>query len=227
MCSQKQFAPAERRVVAGLPVASTQRALFDEVVRRGELWSGVQAIDMTAAAKLLSLRLFAAYVLERNAWEGVPLVRKALALASEHSRSPRETWMRLVWVVVAELQPPLCNVPVFDLDGQLLGVPDLFDPVAGLVGEYDGAHHKVREQHRADVTRESRFRNHGLEYVAAVQGETRGQVAARIHQARSRAKFLPPESCAWTLEPPPHWRRTEPLDDYLVRTGAVSDLTLR
>ena len=184
---------------------------------------------MTAAAKLISLRLFCSYVSARTAWEGVPLVRKALALASEHSRSPRETWMRLVWVLDAELRQPLCNVAVFDMDGRLLGVPDLFDAEAGLVGEYDGAHHKAGEQHRADVTRESRFRDHGLEYVTAVQGETRGQVAARILQARSRARFLPPESCAWAtrFEPPPHWRPTESLDDYLLRTGAVCDLTLR
>ena len=49
--------------------------------------------------------------------------------------------MRLVWVLIAELCPPLCNAPLFDLGGQLLGIPDLFDPEAGLVGEYDGAHH--------------------------------------------------------------------------------------
>ncbi len=222
-----QFAPGERRVVAGLPMASVQRALFDEIVRRRELWAGVQAIDMVAAAGLISAHLFNGYVLARAAWEGVPLVRKALSLASEHSRSPRETWMRLVWVLIAELCPPLCNVPLFDRGGQLLGIPDLFDPEAGLVGEYDGAHHKGRDQHRADVSREALFRNHGLEYVAAVQGDSRQQVAARILEARSRAKFLPPESCAWTLEAPAYWRVEESLDARLLRTGMVEDLTQR
>jgi hypothetical protein len=208
-------------------VASVQRALFDEVTRRGELWPGVQAIDMTCAAGLISLRLFHTYVLARAAWEGVPLVREALSLAGEGSRSPRETWMRLVWVLLAELRTPLCNVPVFDLDGRLLGIPDLFDPEAGLVGEYDGAHHKERDQHRYDVSREERFRDHGLEYVAAVQGDSREQVAARILRARRRAKFLPPESCAWTLDTPSTWPLPPSLDERLVALGLVEDLTQR
>ena len=56
--------------------------------------------------------------------------------------------MRLVWVMDAGLPTPLCNEPVFSLDGQLLGYPDLFDPEAGSVGEYDGADHKDGKRHR-------------------------------------------------------------------------------
>lgn len=33
----------------------------------------------------------------------------------------------------------------------------------------------------------------------------RGLVVARMLSARRRATFLPPESCAWTLTPPPWW----------------------
>ena len=79
--------------------------------------------------------------------------------------------MRLRWVLDAGLPPPLCNRPLFDLDGNLIGIPDLFDPVAGLVGEYDGADHKDGERHRADVAREERFRDHGLEYFQIVRGD--------------------------------------------------------
>ena len=35
--------------------------------------------------------------------------------------------MVLVWVLDAGLDPPLCNREVFDLDGRLIGVPDLLD----------------------------------------------------------------------------------------------------
>lgn len=221
LISKEQFAPGEREVVAGLPLATVRRALFDEARRRNELWAAVQAIDMAAAAQLISLALFAAYVLRRPAWQGVPLVRRALALASEHSRSPRETWLRLVWLLVAELPPPLCNVPVYDLDGSLLGIPDLFDPVAGLVGEYSGAHHKDGERHRSDVGREERFRNHGLEYFEVVQGDSRAVAAERMLRARARSKFLPPESCAWTLTAPPWVTSPESLDARLDRLGLV------
>ncbi len=214
-------------MIDGLAVTTVQRALFDEVRRRGELWSAVQAIDMAAAARMISVRLFWLYVVHRPAWEGVPLVRKALDLASDRSRSPRETWLRLVWVLLAELPPPLCNRPVFDRDGQLLGVPDLFDPVAGLVGEYDGAHHKDVVRHRSDVSREERFRKHGLEYFVVVQGDSREVASQRIRAARARAKFVPPESCSWTLTRPPWYVEPEALDDYLLRTGMVHELTHR
>lgn len=199
--SKEQLAPTERLVVGGLPVTTVRRALFDEVRRRGELWTGVQAIDMVAAAKLLPVDRFAAYVAHRPAWEGIPLVRKALALASDDSRSPRETWLRLVWILVAGLPPPHCNRELYDRDGRLLGIPDLFDARAGLVGEYQGAHHKSRERHRKDVTRAELFRDHGLEHVEVVEGDSRTVAAARMMRARARAKFLAPESCSWTLDP--------------------------
>lgn len=225
--SKEQLAPTERLVIDGLPVTTIQRALFDEVRRRNELWAGVQAIDMAAAAGLISVGLFAEYVLHRPAWEGVPLVRTAIALASNDSRSPRETWLRLVWILVAELPVPRCNRPVYDHDGRLLGIPDLFDEGAGLVGEYSGAHHKSRERHRKDVSREELFRNHGLEYFEVVQGDSRAVAAERMTSARGRAKFLPKESRAWTLEPPPWVTPPESLDERLLRLGMLETLTHR
>ena len=225
IATRRQLDPVERTMVAGVPVTTVQRALYDEVVRRDDVWSAVQAIEMAAAAELISVWLFGVYVGNRNSRNGVPLVRQAVSLACDESRSPRETWLRLVWELVAVLPPPLVNVPVYDLDGRLLGVPDLFDPVAGLVGEYDGAEHKDVERHRKDVSREQGFRNHGLEYFTVVQGDSRIVAGDRIRAARNRAKFLPPESCAWTLERP-HWDPApETLDQRLERLGLHVDLT--
>ena len=164
------------------------------------------------------------YVAHRPAWTWVPLVRKALGLAIDTSRSPRETWMRLVWLACGYPRP-LCNQPVYDRDGRLLGCPDLFDPVAGLVGEYDGADHKERDRHRRDVAREERFRNHGLEYFAVVAGDSEHVAADRMAYARARSKFLPPESCAWTLTLPPWVRVPKSLDGYFTRLGMVDELT--
>ena len=225
--TKTQFAPSEREVVAGLPLATVQRALFDEVVRRGSLWPAVQAIEMAAAAQLISVCLFAVYVRHRGPWTGVPLARTAVLLATNDSRSPPETWLRLVWELVARLPRPVCNRPVYDLDGRLLGIPDLFDPVAGLVGEYDGADNLEHERHRADVSREELFRDHGLEYVEVVRGDSRDRAAQRMLSARARAKFLPPESRAWTLQPPRWSPAPESLDDFFIRHNLVDHLTHR
>ena len=142
-------------------------------------------------------------MLHRPAWTGVPLVRQALLLAGEDSRSPQATRMRLVWVIDAELPRPLCNRPVFDLAGRLLGYPDLFDPVGGVVGEYDGADHKDIDRPRSDVAREQVFRDHGLEYFAVASGalSTQHLVVQRRLNTRLREPLRPPRQRPSPLQP--------------------------
>ena len=168
---RSQIAPTERTITAGIWVTTVQRALFDEMRRATNVRDAVVMMDMAAAGRLISVELMTVYVGWRSAWTGVPLVREALMLASNDSRSPQETRMRLVWILDAGLQTPLCNVPVFSRSGELLAIPDLLDPVAGVVGEYDGEDHKSRERHRSDVAREDVLRRHGLEYFAVVGGD--------------------------------------------------------
>lgn len=207
--SWEQFAPPEREVLFGVGCATVERALFDETRRRKYVRAAVGAIDMAAAAGLITVAEFAAYVERRPAWTGVRVPREAVGLASDDSRSPQETALRLVWVIDAGLPTPLCNQPVFSQHGALLGYPDLFDPVAGLVGEYDGADHLEEDRRRRDRTREERFRDHGLEYVAVVTGELGDPVAVarRIRAAYRRAPFTRRDDRRWTLDQP-SWFRT-------------------
>lgn len=202
--SWEQFPPWEREVVAGVGCATVERALYDET-----RWSPTDrvaavAVDMTVAAGLTTGAAFRAYVESRPAWTGVYRARFAAEHAVDGSRSPQESWMRLVWTLDAGLPAPLCNEPVFSLEGRLLGHPDLFDPVAGLVGEYDGADHLREDRRSRDRTREERFRDHGLEYVALVRGEMRRTafVVERLRAAYRRAPFTPEDQRRWTLEQP-------------------------
>ncbi|MCW2855192.1 MAG: hypothetical protein JWR52_807 [Marmoricola sp.] len=203
--TKEQFPPAEMEEVDGLRCSIVARALFDEVRAIGTKREGAVAIDMAIAAGLTAVESFAGYVAIRPAWRGVPLVRQALSLAHDHSRSPQESRMRLVWILDAGLPPPLCNSPVFDLAGQLLGYPDLLDPVAGVIGEYDGVDHLERDRRRGDIEREQRFRDHGFEYFTVVRGDLRDpdRVVRRMRAARNRALFLPASRRSWTLDAPP------------------------
>lgn len=225
--SRCQLAPSEIEIVHGVPCTTVQRALFDEMRFAVSLREAVVAADMTAAAGLITPGIMTVYVSHRPAWKGVPRVRRALLLCIVDSRSPQETRLRLVWILDARLPPPLCNRPVFDRSGNLLGYPDLLDPVAGVVGEYDGADHRTASRHRRDVTREAAFRDHGLEFFRVVGGDlgNRALVVDRMLSARRRARFLPEEDRAWTLVPPPWWEQPETLDHRLVRLGAVGALT--
>lgn len=206
--SRERFWPSQIDVVADVPCARVERAVFDEMRRVGGVRGGVVVAEMAIAAGLTNLELITTYVGGCNGWTGVPVVRRSLMLVCEDSRSPQETRMRLIWVIDAGLPQPVCNQPVFDLSGSLLGYPDLFDPVAGVVGEYDGADHLARDRRRHDAAREARFRDHGLEYFELVRGDLAhpGLVVQRMQATRRRAGFLPPDQRSWTLEPPPWWR---------------------
>lgn len=160
-------------------------------------------IDMACAAEITSLRRLRRYVATIRRRVGLDLVRKCLRFAVEGSRSPRETAMRLIWVVDADLPAPFCNHPVWSTDGELLGVPDLFDPDLGVAGEYDGAHHRSRDRHRSDIARAGRFEMHGIEQFTMVAGDTVDEVVLRLERACGKARQSLRRERTWTLEPPP------------------------
>ncbi|WP_155918133.1 hypothetical protein [Marmoricola sp. URHB0036] len=219
--SQAQIAPTEYARTGAISCATVQRALFDEMRWAHGVRAAVVAVEKVTAARMISVGLMRRYVQQRPAWTGVQQVRDALALAVNDSHSPQETLMRLVLVLDAGLPTPLCNVPLFDLNGRLLGIPDVFDPVAGLVGEYNGASHRALDRRRADNAREERFREVGLEYFDIVEGDLRDRphVVHRMRQTRARALFEAPEDRRWSLTPPSWWVPDEPLDLYLERVG--------
>lgn len=189
--------------VRGVPCVPAARALFDEMRLARGLVAAVVAADMAMLADLVTLERIRDFTATRGGWAGVPLVRRALRMADPHSCSPQETRLRLLWEVGLKLPRPLVNVAVFDRDGCLLGYPDLLDPVAGLVIEYDGADHRSAQRHSDDVDREARLRAVGLE-VTRVTGRDLARpqdLARRLREARRRARFAPAESRGWVLDP--------------------------
>ncbi len=168
-------------------MTTVQRALFDEVRRIDSVREKANAISMAAAARLISTRLFEQYVALRGPWTGIQGARDAVLLAVDECRSPQEFRMYLCWRLDAELPMPLLNREVYDLDGRLIGIPDLFDEEAGLVGEYQGEDHKDGQRHREDVEREEKFRDHGLEFFEVVGGDLarRQLVVERMLNARA------------------------------------------
>ena len=210
----------------GIPCATRLRGLFDAARDEPTVREAVVAIDMMAAARLVSISQLSGFVSLRPGWRGVEQVRDAMALADEDSRSPNETRMRLIWQLDARLPRPLVNRPVFDLNGRLLGVADLLDPVAGVVVEFDGADHRRARRHSKDVAREEGFRNVDLE-VCRVTGPDMAfppRIVARFESARGRAKWLPEGQRRWTIQPPPGWPPKLSLDEHFAFEAQMRDL---
>ncbi len=215
--SREPLDPSEVVIRCGVPVTIVERALFDEMRRVDDWREGVVAMDMAAAAGLVSIAQMQAYSAARTSWRRARLVERALGYADEHSRSPNEVRMRLVWEVDARLPRPLVNREIFTRDGRLVGVADLLDPVAGVVGEYDGANHLRTRRRSRDIRREEAMRRLGLEYFAVVRPDLAdpAALAERMRSTRARARFADPERRLWTITPPPGWPREPSLDERL------------
>ena len=107
-----RLGPDEVVVRFGVPTTRAPRSLFDAMRTSDSLREAVVAMDIMAAAERVSVRRMADYLRSRPGWRGAPLAAEALRWASEDSRSPNETRMRLVWRLDAALPSPLVNRPV-------------------------------------------------------------------------------------------------------------------
>ncbi len=209
--SVRRSAVDERDVVIryGVRCLRPHPALFDEMRRTEDLREAVVAADMAAAARLLTISGMRAYAGTRAGHRDLWLVLDALALAIDDSWSPMETRLRLIWVVDAGWDHPLCNRGVLDASGRLIGHPDLMDPRRGIIGEFNGADHRGRERYRRDVGREDKFRRVGLECFTVVGDDIRDVplVVERMEAAKARARQQPQ---LWTLVPGPAPDRVTP-----------------
>lgn len=204
-------------VIAGVRVASPEQALLDHVRSEPDDRELVVALDMAFAARTTSRRRVKEFLATRSRARGVARLRHALDLAHELSRSPGEPRLRLVWVLDAGRPLPLCNRPIFDLDGKHLGTPDLFDPEAGVVGEYNGSIHRRSAAARRDAERDDHFRRHGLETCAVVGSDVHdvARVVERIDATYARALWRSGPDRTWTLTPPPGWPGEVSVDEEL------------
>lgn len=207
--SQEHLRHRELVEVDGLTVTVPIRSVSFET-RYADGWrAAVVVLDMACYADLVSIEEMAEYAAVIGPWTGIGKLRKAVAYADENSWSPRETAMRLAWTEDAGCPRPRCNIPVFDLAGRHIGTPDLFDPGAGVAGEYEGAVHLTGAQRAVDVRREEAFRRVGIEVVtmlAAEHGDGAAGFAARLRAAYARAQRNPRR---WTVTPPPGWVPTD------------------
>jgi hypothetical protein len=185
----------------GVGCTSPERATYDAMRLAPDVREATVVMDMAAAAGITSIRRVRRFVAAQVRRPGLGQVRRALELASELSRSPQETRMRLVWVIDGHLSLPLVNAVVRDRSGSFVGIADLLDVEAGVAGEYDGALHRSRARHRSDNERLERFRDVGLETFTVVAGDDVTTQVTRMQAARSRALSRPVSARAWVVAP--------------------------
>jgi len=163
--SQEFLHPDEITTVDGVPITISVRSVVHDMRYADTLGEAVIALDMACYSDLVSLAEVSAYIGALGPVTGIQQARDAVALGEENSWSPKETAMRGVWTRRAGLVRPLCNAPVFTLEGRHVGTPDLIDPELGLVAQYNGSDHITLAGTAADVKKDAAYRELGLETV--------------------------------------------------------------
>lgn len=208
--SEERLGPGDQMVVDGIRLTTAVRSVSFEMRYAPNVRDAAITLSMACFSDVVSIEEVAAHASTIPGWTGIPKEREAIPLAVENAWSPREVGMAHVWTLDAKLPRPLHNAPVFDLDGRLLGTPDLIDPVAGVIGEYDGGLHLAGSRRSKDVEREGRFRDHGLECVTMLAGDVAdpSRFIRRLITAYERSSDLPASRRQWTVAMPDWWHDT-------------------
>lgn len=131
--------PAQHRQQRfGLSVTTPERTAFDGARWAPDLVEAVVFLDQVGHALSLDVPGLTSWCAPGGWWSGVKQARAALTWMDVRSASPWETRLRMFYRREAGLPPPKVNVPIFNGDGRLLGIADLFDEEAGFVTEFDG-----------------------------------------------------------------------------------------
>lgn len=164
--SRRLLCPDDVVLVGDIPCVRASRSLVD-LVGRQPSEEALMSIDAALRGETTEPDEIAAYLREHPRVTDAARIWRLLRLADGDARSCPESRLRWIWVVSAGLPEPLVNRALEDGHGQLLGIPDLFDPASGLVGEYDGSQHRELHAHTADNVREEGFERHNLLVVRA------------------------------------------------------------
>lgn len=150
--------PNHRISVRGVPVASAEWTLI-ELAEHLALVDLVVAIDCALNLGHTSVEAIRATM--RPGRRGVRVLRRALDLCDGRSESRWETVLRLMHVMSGvEVEPQRVVRNLFDV---IVARADLWVVGTRRLHEYDGADHRVRQQHEQDLRRDKTLSRLGLE----------------------------------------------------------------
>ena len=154
---------------AGLPLTTRPRLWLDLAgeIDRDELIVLGDAILRPGRVRIAHL---AAAIEAAGARRGVRTARGALPLLETKVDSPQESRTRLI-LINGGLGRPVVNEPVYDSAGGWIACPDMKYPLERVPVEYEGAHHRTKEQAARDIRRDEQYRDEGWFLVKVVDND--------------------------------------------------------
>ncbi|WP_170153728.1 DUF559 domain-containing protein [Actinoplanes italicus] len=180
--------PDDVTTVDGIPVTTPERTAFD-TGRRLRRADALVVLDAMLHRHLLHRERLQPMIVQRFSWPGITQLTALTRLADPRAESPMESHIRLL-LHDARLPPPVPQFEIRDTADRFLGRADLAWPDSALVVEYDGDHHRDRQQFRRDVARLNAFRMAGwtvLRFTADDVFRNAERVAATVSAALTEA----------------------------------------
>lgn len=138
----ERIADDEITCVDGIPVTTLARTALD-LGRHQPRDRAIARLDALMRAAPFSSEEVLLLAKRYRGARGVKRLKEALPLVDGGAASPRETWLRLVYID-GGLPKPATQIPIFDVDGTLLRTVDMGWEEFKVLSEYDG------DQHRTD-----------------------------------------------------------------------------
>lgn len=126
---------------SGIPIATPARTAFD-LGRYLDRDQAIARMDALMRARPFSEEEVLLMAKRYRGARGVKLLKEALPLVDGGAASPRETWLRLLYID-ARLPRPTTQIPIFDHNGVLLRTVDMGWEKFKVVAEYDGEQHQT------------------------------------------------------------------------------------
>jgi hypothetical protein len=142
----------ETQVIDGRPVTTPERTAFD-IGRRGAVHSAVARLDALARATGFKVDDVLRVADNHPRSPGLRCLESALELVDPGAQSPRESYLRLLFIV-AGLPRPRTQIPVLNTDGIPVAYLDMGWPQWLVAVEYDGDQRRTgRRQYVKDIRR--------------------------------------------------------------------------
>jgi hypothetical protein len=173
--------------VKQLPVTTVARTAFDlgrHLPRRAAL----ARIDALMRATPFSLEDVNLLAKRHRGTRGLRRLKDVLPLVDGGAASPRETWLRLLFID-AGLPTPTTQIPIYD-GGRFVAMLDMGWEEYKVAAEYDGDQHRTdRRQFVKDINRLAETQDLGWHVIRVVNEHRPNEVVSRVHQALVRRGY--------------------------------------
>ena len=173
-----------------LPVTTRVRTAFDlgRYLSRGEALARLDALMRVQAFSTEDVLLLAK---RHPRARGLKRLRNVLPLIDGGADSPRETWLRLLYID-AGLPVPTTQIPVCDHRGRLIRMLDMGWPDYMVASEYDGDRHQTdRDRYVKDMRVMRTLRRMGWDVTQVIKEDRPEEIVERARTALTARGWRP------------------------------------